>query len=128
MDPMHRSTEPNLALFGSNLCKHCIFKLIGHCGCRSSMLRFLIMGPQRLLLHENMLLQVRKISILSTIGTIKKMIIGLNIYIYIYIYCFKRKLILYSSNFFFSQILFRREKKNKIQQLKLLFRKGVSYL
>ena len=85
MDLMHRSTEPNLALFGSNLCKHCIFKLIGHCGCRSSMLRFLIMGPQRLLPHENMLLQVRKISILSTIGTIKKMIIGLNIYIYIYI-------------------------------------------
>ena len=91
MDPMHRSTEPNLALFGSNLCKHCIFKLIGHCGCRSSMLRFLIMGPQRLLPHENMLLQVRKISILSTIGTIKKMIIGLNIYIYIYIYIVLRE-------------------------------------
>ena len=85
MDPVYRNTEPNLALFGSKLCQHCIFKLMGHCGCRSSMLRFLIMGPQRLLLHVNMLLQVCKISILSTIGTIKKMIIGFYIYIYIYI-------------------------------------------
>ena len=111
MDSMHRSTKPNLALFGSNLCKHCIFKLIGHCGCRSSILRFLIMGPQRLLPHENMLPQVRKISILSTIGTIKKMIIGL--YIYIYIYCFKRKMILYSSNFFFPKFYLEGKRKTK---------------